>query len=130
MSTSTTIEDQFREFGQRMAAEGYHHISIEYSGHGDEGAAENITVYDHSNNPFTISKIDSKNNDLSLIHETPDFLMNLLDQTYRGWGNNEGGRGEIFWLFETNIIKIEHREYVLETKFSEKSIDLNKNKNG
>jgi hypothetical protein len=71
----------------QLAGLGVASVFIEFSGAGDDGSIEGVTLNDAEN-----KAIDGHD---ELCQEIEDWAYKLLDHTEVDWVNNEGGFGEI-----------------------------------
>jgi hypothetical protein len=99
-------------------------FSFIYEGSGDSGCFESIAI------TYKNNKTDRGSYYNKWKHNIPDFVtLNdfsyslqdimaaiaewLLETHYSDWENNEGGRGEVIFETETQIVELNHVEYHL-----------------
>lgn len=100
---------------QGMAVDNVDQIQIEYSGSGDDGQIDDVTIN---------SNVVNRRTDLDFFFceektvrkASVYFTYELLEHYWGGWENNEGARGEITINRESGTIEWDHCEYIQDTK--------------
>ena len=109
-----------------MEAIGIETITVEYSGGGDSGGVDEVTIQGHVPEDFDLevwqmsSSYDQSRRDwveawhlkrLVLIDAVRDVSESLKSAYFGGFENNEGGRGEITFSFEEKAALMDHTNY-------------------
>ena len=100
------LESGFSHILFNLSAQGYAAVKVEYSGGGDEGSIESMTLLKAGTVNFTdegVEEADSK--DGGELYELDDDLYELISskvddeilQNASDWWNNEGGGGTL-WI--------------------------------
>ena len=99
-------------------------FSFIYEGSGDSGCFESIAVEYKNNKTDRRSYYNKWKDDIPNFMTLNDFSYSLqeimaaiaewlLETNYSGWENNEGGRGEVVFLTDTETVSLEHTEFII-----------------
>lgn len=99
-------------------------FSFFYEGSGDSGCFETIAIQYKNNKTDTGSYYNKWKHDIPDFVTLNDFSYSLqdimaaiaewlLESHHSGWENNEGGRGEVVFKTQANIVELNHIEYHL-----------------
>ena len=116
-------KDQLKALFAKYVALGYTTLDIEYSGSGDSGDLEEMTMTDADEDHWSWKKSSA------LEHNEQNMAENLAWEIFEetgisGYENNEGGQGHIFINLTTGEVAVEHEWNVVTTESELCKLDL------
>jgi hypothetical protein len=110
-------EDEFRkELFDTLKMYGIVQVIIHYSGAGDSGQTDDITIKPEKRDEMLDEKMESG----KTIREALDeFAWQGIEENEGGFYNNDGGDGQIIFDVKERTIKMEHNNNVIEQVYSE-----------
>jgi hypothetical protein len=152
MTSNTPAPDTSRELSAKerrdrnkvllldaLKAIGAVRATVDYSGSGDEGFADETSAVnadqvaiDLSNQvPLLVERshfVDGQwqsatvNEYLPLKDALRDFAMEAVNELHGGWENNDGGSGKVVFDCAANAVRIEHYSYYTESDYTETAL--------
>jgi len=113
---SASLDQYYRDVFERVRRElpvlagklksiGVASVQVEYDGCGDSGQIEDIVC------------LDAESKTVALTGKTPvtidqlsDLFYDLIEARHPGWENNDGARGELEWIVETDTLTHTHND--------------------
>jgi len=86
-------------------------VTVEYSGGGDSGCYEGVTIDGEPFEETVVKGVDEA--------RLADYLMRFVDTAFAGWEINDGGRGEVVLDVPEGTIRINHTRYFTSEDCSE-----------
>jgi hypothetical protein len=110
-------EDEFRkELFDTLKMYGIVQVIIHYSGAGDSGQTDDISIKPEKRDEMLDEKMESG----KTIREALDeFAWQGIEENEGGFYNNDGGDGQIIFDVKERTIKMEHNNNVIEQVYSE-----------
>lgn len=110
-------EDEFRkELFDTLKMYGIVQVIINYSGAGDSGQTDDISIKPETRDEMLDEKMESG----KTIREALDeFAWQGIEENEGGFYNNDGGDGQIIFDVNERTVKMEHNNNVMEQVYSE-----------
>lgn len=110
-------EDEFRkELFDTLKMYGIVQVIIHYSGAGDSGQTDDISIKPETRDEMLDEKMESG----KTIREALDeFAWQGIEENEGGFYNNDGGDGQIIFDVNERTVKMEHNNNVMEQVYSE-----------
>ena len=110
-------EDEFRkELFDTLKMYGIVQVIIHYSGAGDSGQTDDISIKPEKRDEMLDEKMESG----KTIREALDeFAWQGIEENEGGFYNNDGGDGQIIFDVNERTVKMEHNNNVMEQVYSE-----------
>ena len=110
-------EDEFRkELFDTLKMYGIVQVIINYSGAGDSGQTDDISIKPETRDEMLDEKMESG----KTIREALDeFAWQGIEENEGGFYNNDGGDGQIIFDVNERTVKMEHNNNVIEQVYSE-----------
>ena len=110
-------EDEFRkELFDTLKMYGIVQVIIHYSGAGDSGQTDDISIKPEKRDEMLDEKMESG----KTIREALDeFAWRGIEENEGGFYNNDGGDGQIIFDVNERTVKMEHNNNVMEQVYSE-----------
>ena len=110
-------EDEFRkELFDTLKMYGIVQVIINYSGAGDSGQTDDISIKPEKRDEMLDEKMESG----KTIREALDeFAWQGIEENEGGFYNNDGGDGQIIFDVNERTVKMEHNNNVMEQVYSE-----------